>query len=224
MKDNKDRDEVLAAVKQDGWALEYADESLKKDKEIVMAAVKQDGFALQYAATSLKKDKEIVMAAINALNLPEFITNSPEGYESLAIELARSKDNIKAPEDMEDYEMYDVHGELHGTSRDEIMEGLANFKLDLDQYEDFPKEMWKDEEVIYQSIIAGNHLSELMYYVHESLWRDKGFVIGLLKYAERYNECYDIEGAKVKDYIHESLIDNNQVKQVLDSYIDNLGD
>ena len=77
MKDNKDRDEVLAekirkwtldqekkAVKEDGNALEYADESLKKDKEIVMAAVKQDGYALQYADESLKKDREIVLAAV----------------------------------------------------------------------------------------------------------------------------------------------------------------
>ena len=77
MKDNKDRNEVLAekirkwtldqekkAVKEDGNALEYADESLKKDKEIVMAAVKQGGHALEYADESLKKNKEIVMAAV----------------------------------------------------------------------------------------------------------------------------------------------------------------
>ena len=37
MKDNKDRDEVLAAVKKDGHALKDVEESLKKDKEIVMA-------------------------------------------------------------------------------------------------------------------------------------------------------------------------------------------
>ena len=64
MKDNKDRDEVLAAVKEDGNALEYADESLKKNKEIVMAAVKQDGRTLDYADESLKKNKDIVMAAV----------------------------------------------------------------------------------------------------------------------------------------------------------------
>ena len=64
MKDNKDRDEVLAAVKQNGWALEDADESLQKDREIVMAAVKQDGSALEYADESLQKDKEIVLAAV----------------------------------------------------------------------------------------------------------------------------------------------------------------
>jgi len=64
MKDNKDREEVLAAVKQDGYALDDADESLRKDTEIVMAAVKQVGNALDYADESLKKDKEIVMAAV----------------------------------------------------------------------------------------------------------------------------------------------------------------
>jgi len=42
MKDNKDRNEVLAAVKQDGYALEYADESFLKDREIVLAAVQAD--------------------------------------------------------------------------------------------------------------------------------------------------------------------------------------
>ena len=43
MKDNKDRDEVLAAVKTYGYALDYADESFRKDREIVMAAVNQNG-------------------------------------------------------------------------------------------------------------------------------------------------------------------------------------
>ena len=64
MKDNKDRDEVLAAVKKDGWALYDADDSLKKDREIVLVAVKQSGAALEFADESLKKDREIVMAAV----------------------------------------------------------------------------------------------------------------------------------------------------------------
>jgi hypothetical protein len=55
---------VLAAVKQNGYMLEYAAESLKADKEIVLAAVKQHGHALHYAAESLKADKEIVLAAV----------------------------------------------------------------------------------------------------------------------------------------------------------------
>ena len=34
MKDNKDREEVMAAVKEDGIALQYADKSFRKDREI----------------------------------------------------------------------------------------------------------------------------------------------------------------------------------------------
>jgi hypothetical protein len=45
-----DREIVLAAVRQDGSALEYAAEALRSDQEIVLAAVRQDGWELQYAA------------------------------------------------------------------------------------------------------------------------------------------------------------------------------
>ena len=60
----QDKEIVLTAVKQTGWALEYADKTLKKDKEIVLAAVKQDGFALEYADESLRKDPDI-LAIVN---------------------------------------------------------------------------------------------------------------------------------------------------------------
>jgi len=43
MENNKDRNEVLEAVKEYGYALDDADESLKKDKEIVLEAVKSNG-------------------------------------------------------------------------------------------------------------------------------------------------------------------------------------
>ncbi len=43
----KDKSIVLEAVKQDGIALEFADESLKKDKSIVLEAVKQDGHGIK---------------------------------------------------------------------------------------------------------------------------------------------------------------------------------
>ena len=64
----KDREIVMAAVKQNGWALQYADKSLQKDRKIVMAAVKQDSNTLQYADESLQKDRKIVMAAVKQKN------------------------------------------------------------------------------------------------------------------------------------------------------------
>ena len=41
-KNKANREETLAAVKKDGSALKYADESLKADREIVLAAEQGD--------------------------------------------------------------------------------------------------------------------------------------------------------------------------------------
>jgi hypothetical protein len=41
----------LAAVAQNGGALNYASADLKNDKDVVLAAVTQDWFALAYAST-----------------------------------------------------------------------------------------------------------------------------------------------------------------------------
>jgi len=54
----------MAAVKQDGMALQYADESLKRDRDIVLAAVKQNGFVCRYADKSLRRDSEFVLSAV----------------------------------------------------------------------------------------------------------------------------------------------------------------
>jgi hypothetical protein len=59
----KDKSFVLEAVKENGYALEYANENLQKDKSIVIEAVKQNGYTLQFADESLKKDRSIIVAA-----------------------------------------------------------------------------------------------------------------------------------------------------------------
>ena len=59
-----DREFMLAAVKQNGWALKYASDELKGDREIVLEAVKQKGYALQFASDELKGDREIVLEAV----------------------------------------------------------------------------------------------------------------------------------------------------------------
>ena len=45
----KDKYYVLKAVKQDGFALDFAANEFNSDKEVVLEAVKQNGFALQYS-------------------------------------------------------------------------------------------------------------------------------------------------------------------------------
>ena len=60
----RNRNIVLAAVKQNGRALEDAHDDLKKDKEVVMAAVKQNGGALEDAHDDLKRDMEVALQAV----------------------------------------------------------------------------------------------------------------------------------------------------------------
>jgi hypothetical protein len=55
---------VFAAVQQDSDALEFASKNLQNDSEIVLAAVSQNGKSLQYASTELRNDREIVLSAV----------------------------------------------------------------------------------------------------------------------------------------------------------------
>ena len=58
------KSKVLAAVKQYGWALEFASETRKNDRDIVLAAVTQTGWALAYASETLTNDRDFVLAAV----------------------------------------------------------------------------------------------------------------------------------------------------------------
>ena len=58
------REIVLAAVRQNHWAFEFASEALRKDKKFVLATLKESGYALQYANEGLKNDKDLVVAAV----------------------------------------------------------------------------------------------------------------------------------------------------------------
>ena len=59
-----DRAIVMVAVRQNGYALERADESFKSDRDVVLAAATSHGHALQFAERSLKQDKDLVLRAV----------------------------------------------------------------------------------------------------------------------------------------------------------------
>lgn len=89
---NDDKEVIMTAIVQSGWALEHASNGLKNDKEVVMAAVQQNGCALLHASDELKNDREVVMAAV---------TNN-----GLALEYTELKDEdiVKAAkEEIEEY-------------------------------------------------------------------------------------------------------------------------
>merc|ERR1719401_1743167 len=66
----KDRDIVLEAVKQNGWALQFAHKDLcKGDPEFVQTAVKTDWSALLYAPCELKVDRNVLLEAASQLSV-----------------------------------------------------------------------------------------------------------------------------------------------------------
>ena len=58
------RESLLAAVRRDGSALEFASLAIQNDREVVITAVEQNGYALQFASAALKNDREVVLAAV----------------------------------------------------------------------------------------------------------------------------------------------------------------
>jgi hypothetical protein len=59
-----DKEVVLAAINQNGFALKFAAENLRADKEVVLSAVNKNGSTLEYASENLRADKDIVLAAV----------------------------------------------------------------------------------------------------------------------------------------------------------------
>ena len=60
-----DRGVVLAAVRSDGLALEFASARLRADREVVFAAVRRDGMALQFVNYIFRDDDELVSMAVH---------------------------------------------------------------------------------------------------------------------------------------------------------------
>jgi hypothetical protein len=61
----RDKDVVLAAVRNNGNALQYVPEVLRRDKDVALEAVASLGLAFVYVPEVLRRDKDVVLAAIN---------------------------------------------------------------------------------------------------------------------------------------------------------------
>ncbi len=70
--DWNDRAQALVAVSWDGPFLRHAAPAFKADKEIVMAAVIQSGFALTQADNALKEDQDFMSTALQVIAQAKF--------------------------------------------------------------------------------------------------------------------------------------------------------
>ena len=76
----------MAAVSQNGYALQFATEELKGDREVVMTAVSQNGCALKFTTEEMKGDREVVMTAVSQNGYAlHFATAELRGDEDLVM-------------------------------------------------------------------------------------------------------------------------------------------
>ena len=67
MATKEEREALLKAIEEDGAnVLSQADDSLMADREVLMAAVNQGGWALEYASEELQQDEELQKIAEEA--------------------------------------------------------------------------------------------------------------------------------------------------------------
>ena len=81
------RAEVLAAVKEDGYALSRANTKFRDDKVIVMASIKWSPESIKYASDRIKKDKKIVLKTVSL---------NGNSLKYVSKELKKNKDIVQA--------------------------------------------------------------------------------------------------------------------------------
>ena len=101
-----DRDVVLKAVRQDGFALARAPASFRADEEIVRAAVGQAPRALKYASDELRANRDLVLECVKREGLalhgaaPELGTDA-EVVEAAMAQIAEAALEAEADEEEE---------------------------------------------------------------------------------------------------------------------------
>ncbi|NGX52350.1 MAG: hypothetical protein KR126chlam5_00647, partial [Candidatus Anoxychlamydiales bacterium] len=180
----KNKEIVLAAVKQRGWTLYYAHEDLKKDKEIVLTDVKQNGSALEDAHEDFKKDKEIVLAAVKRIG---------EALKYAHEDLKKDREIVLAAVKQNGWALQYAHEDFKKDK--EIV--LAAVKQHGRALEYAHEDLKKDREIV---LAAVKQDGRVLGYAHEDLKKDKEIVLAAVK---QY-------GSALK-YAHEDLKKNKEI-------------
>ena len=159
---------VLAAVQQNGKALEYASAELKSDKEVVLAAVQQNGHALEYASAELKNDKEFVLAAVQQYGC-SFCYASVELKSDKEFVLAAVQQNVNALE----YASEELKNDKEFVLAAVQQAGSSLYYAS--------EELKSDKEVVLAAVQQNGHALE---YASEELKNDKEFVLELKQLSQ----------------------------------------
>ncbi len=120
---------------------------------------------------------------------------------------------------MEDNKIENHDGEIIGTNKEEILDGINTFNLDEEHFNQFPSELWKDVDIIFSCLKAEHFIDQVFASVDKSLWTNREFVLNVLDkqwYYPNISRQFKDNEFEYFDYIHESLRGDKKIISLID--------
>jgi hypothetical protein len=120
---------------------------------------------------------------------------------------------------MEDNKIENHDGEIIGTSKEEILDGINKFNIDEEHYNQFPAELWKDADIIFSCLKAEHLIDQVFASANVSLWTNREFILNALDkqwYYPNISRQFKDNEFEYFDYIHESLRGDKKIISLID--------
>ena len=120
---------------------------------------------------------------------------------------------------MENNKIENHDGEIIGTSKEEILDGINKFNIDEEHYDQFPMELWKDVDIIFSCLKAEHLIDQVFASANVSLWTNREFILNALDkqwYYPNISRQFKDNGFEYFDYIHESLRGDKKIISLID--------
>ena len=120
---------------------------------------------------------------------------------------------------MEDNKIENHDGEIIGTSKEEILDGINKFNIDEEHYDQFPAELWKDVDIIFSCLKAEHIIDQVFASANVSLWTNREFILNALDkqwYYPNISRQFKDNEFEYFDYIHESLRGDKKIISLID--------
>jgi len=217
-----DKEVVLEAVKNYGYALESASKELQNDKEVVQEAVKSNGNSLQFASKELQSDKKVVLEAVkstgNALKFAskelqsdkevvlEAVKNYGYAIEYASKELQNDKQVILEAVKSDGEALYLASKELQN-DKEVVLQAVKSFNSSYALVA-ASNELQNDKEVVLEAIKSDG---ALFHFASKELQNDRSFILDALKLNGAIFKFASIELQNNNDFIQDAIKSNGYI-------------
>jgi len=201
--DNKE--EVIKAVKEDGYLLVYA-KKFQNDKEVCLAAISNNSEAIRDVDKSLLGDKEFMMETVK-------YSNNAKNYRLDASSLIYASEELKKDKEFV-LEVVKQRGEAlqyadyFKTDKDVVIAAVRNNGFAL-EYAD--KMLWDEKEVVLEAV--KNKGFSLMY-AGPNMKNDKEVVMTALKQIRKEIDEVIEAGEVINSALNEIIEDPDEINEV----------